>query len=387
MGSTVLSNDRYISEGWWHIMEEKLYWYWFAETNGIGRLTKHKMLEYFTSPIDIFHANIEDIKPFFESEIYLQRFLATRDENIILCNYQKLKEKTIHFIYMEEKNYPERLKQIPDMPIGLYLKGQFPKEQEKSIAIIGARDCTRYGKEMARFFGRELSKAGIQIISGLARGIDGMAHEGALEGEGYTMGVLGCGIDIVYPEENFELFMKMENCGGIVSESGLGIKPYAGLFPQRNRLIAGFSDGILVIEAMEKSGTFITVDQGLEQGKEIFALPGRNIDVKSRGCNNLIKMGAHIVTEVSDVLEILHSDNLEAVSLSEVTDVEKYVHKNLLAPNEKIVYSCLRVEPQYLDEIIYQAKIAPQEVCMALNHLIIIGGAVETMRNYYALKL
>ncbi len=368
-------------------MEENHYWFWLCNINGVGRITQRKLLEHFQSPKNIFDAEIEEISLYINRKSVIQKFLDSKIEEKIIHNYEMYQDKEIQFIHMYSKDYPNRLCCIPDAPISFYLKGSLPKENKKTVAIIGARDCTRYGREMARFFGRELSKAGVQIISGLARGIDGMAHEGALEANGYTMGVLGSGIDVVYPEENYQLFMQMEKRGGIVSESGMGIKPCAGLFPQRNRLIAGFADGILVVEAMERSGSFITVDQGLEQGKEIFALPGRNIDVKSRGCNNLIKMGAHIVTEVSDILEIIHCENTSAVNLAEVTDTERFVHKNLLAPNEKIVYSCLRVEPQYVDEIIHMARISPQEVCMALNHLVIIGGAVETTRNYYALKL
>lgn len=368
-------------------MNRDHYWYWFTNVNGLGRKTQHDMLDVFISPEEIYYADVEDVKPFFPRETVFQSFILSKDEKNIIRNYDNMAKKGVRFVHPETEDYPERLQTIPDKPLGLYLKGTFPEQTKKSVAIIGARDCTHYGREMAKFFGRELSKAGVQIISGLARGIDGMAHAGALEASGYTMGVLGCGIDVVYPEENFELFMRMERTGGILSESGLNQAPRAGLFPQRNRLIAGLADGILVVEAMEKSGTFITVDQGLEQGKEIFALPGRNIDIKSRGCNNLIKMGAHIVTEISDILEIFHSGNADTVRLSDLTDAENFVQKNLLAPHEKIVYSCLRVEPQYLDKIIEQAQIAPQEVCMALNHLIVMGGAVETSRNYYALKL
>lgn len=369
------------------MMEKELYWYWLQEAPGASRTTKRRMLEYFSSPEAIYHAKEEELIPFFYRDFYCHNFVNSRKDAFVIHGYNRLLEKGVQFVHMESKEYPEQLRVIPDSPIALYLKGKFPTPEEPTIAIIGARECTRYGSEMARFFGRELGRAGVQIVSGLARGIDGMAHEGAIEANAYTIGVLGCGIDVVYPEENYHLFMQMEQCGGILSESGLGVKACAGLFPQRNRLISGLSDGILVVEAMEKSGTFITVDQGLEQGKEIFALPGRNIDVKSRGCNNLIKMGAHIVTEVSDILEILHAKSTETMKVAELTDVDKFVHKNLLAPNEKIVYSCLRVEPQYLDEIICKARIAPQEVCMALNHLIVMGGVVETTRNYYALKL
>lgn len=369
------------------MMPEDLYWYWLCSCEGVGRQIKYKMLEYFETPKNIFYAKEEELLDFFRIKSKLPVFLQSRTENTLITQYQSMKQHNISFTHLGAIDFPPKLLNIPDKPIGLFWKGKLPKVNEKTIAIIGARDCTRYGSEMARFFGRELARAGVQIVSGLARGIDGMAHKGALEVKGYTVGVLGCGIDIIYPEENYELFMQMEKSGGILSESPAGIKPYGGLFPQRNRLISGLSDGILVIEAMEKSGTFITVDQGLEQGKEVFALPGRNIDIKSKGCNNLIKMGAHMVTEVSDILEILYSDNTKVMQMDDFTNGEHFLNKNLLAPSEKIVYSCLRVEPQYLDEIIGKAQIAPQEVCMALNRLVVIGGAVETTRNYYALKL
>lgn len=306
-------------------MEKDLYWYWFQEAPGASRTTKLHLLEHFSSPEVIYYVAEEELKPFFYREFYLHNFINSRKTPLVIRGYNRMLEKGVQFVHMDSKEYPERLRVIPDPPIALYLKGRLPIPEEPTIAIIGARECTRYGSEMARFFGRELGRAGVQIVSGLARGIDGMAHGGALESDTYTIGVLGCGIDVVYPEENYRLFMKMEQCGGILSESGLGVKASAGLFPQRNRLISGLSDGILVVEAMEKSGTFITVDQGLEQGKEIFALPGRNIDVKSRGCNNLIKMGAHIVTEVSDILEILQTKSTESMKVAELTDIDKFV--------------------------------------------------------------
>ncbi len=369
------------------MMDCNAFWFWFHEAPGITRNTKRKLLEVFKKPATIFEVSEKELTPFFRSQSNLERFLASRNEDKVLKDFYQLEKMKIHFIHMQSVEYPDCFKEIPDSPIGFYLKGELPSFTAPRVAIIGARDCTRYGSEMARFFGRELGKASVQIISGLARGIDGMAHIGALEANAYTMGVLGCGIDRIYPDENYRLFMEMQEKGGVLSEYGLGVKPNPGLFPHRNRLISGLADAILVVEAMEKSGTFITVDQGLEQGKEIFALPGRLIDVKSRGCNNLIKMGAHVVTEVRDVLEILQVKNTNQMKIEDFTDAERFIHKNLLAPNEKIVYSCLRVEPQYLDEIIAKAQIAPQEVCMALNRLAVIGGAVETTRNYYALKL
>lgn len=366
---------------------EDLYWYWLNNIEGIGRKNIHILLEKFETPKGIYEAEEKDIFSLLKSQKQKDAFLFSKNKDRIKEGYQKLLDNQILFIHPELEEYPKRLRVIPDAPYGLYIKGKLPKEDCKAVAIIGARNCTQYGKEMARYFGRELSKCRVSIISGLARGIDGMAHVGALEAGGYTLGVIGGGIDQIYPRENYQLFLKMQQSGGILSESNIGIVPAPGLFPQRNRLIAGLCDGILVVEAMEKSGTFITVDQGLEQGKEIFALPGRVMDLKSVGCNKLIKMGAHMVTEVEDILEILHLENKLVPKLNDLNRSEVFAEKMSLAPLEKMVYSCLRIEPKYLDDIIGELKIAPQEVCMALNRLVICGAVVETTRNYYAIKL
>ena len=367
--------------------EEDFYWYWLNNIEGIGRGTIRILLEKFETPKEIYEVAEKDIFSLLRTQKQKEAFTFSKNKDRIKNSYQKLSDNGIVFIHPDLKEYPKRLRVIPDTPYGLYVKGKLPKEDCKAVAIIGARNCTQYGMEMARFFARELSKCQVCIISGLARGIDGMAHMGALEAFGYTLGVIGGGIDQIYPRENYQLFFKMQQSGGILSESNMGISPTSGLFPQRNRLIAGLCDGILVVEAMEKSGTFITVDQGLEQGKEIFALPGRIMDLKSVGCNKLIKMGAHMVTEVEDILEILHLENKFVPKLNDLNRSEVFAEKMSLAPLEKMVYSCLRIEPKYLDDIIGELKIAPQEVCMALNRLIICGAIVETTRNYYAIKL
>lgn len=367
--------------------KQDYYWYWLNNIPGIGRRTIRKLLEEYHTPEQIYLSNEEQIGRFLQRDKQKEAFHFSKKKDSIIKSFNRLEQKEIRFLHPDSTEYPKRFRTISDSPTGLYVKGQLPAQEQKSVAIIGARDCTRYGSEMARFFGRELSLCGVAIISGLARGIDGRAHEGALEANGYTLGILGCGIDRIYPEENYQLFMQMERTGGILSESNIGVMPSPGLFPERNRLIAGMADGILVVEAKEKSGTFITVDQGLEQGKEIFAVPGRVQDVKSAGCNHLIKLGAHMVTEVRDILEILHLENKIVEKQNDFGQDEIYIKKIALAPIEKKVYSCLRIEPKYLDEIIMEMRIAPQEVCMALNHLVVSGIVVETASNYYAIKL
>lgn len=368
-------------------MKEKHYWYWINNIEGIGRKRVWAMIEYFGSPEAVYRASEDEVTTFLKNDVLIAKYLSTKNAEKIIEEYERLEKINVRFLYPGHKDYPRQYISIPDAPCGLYLKGQLPPMNQKLVAIIGARKCTRYGLEMARFFGRELAKSGVSVVSGLARGVDGMAHQGALEGKGYTMGIIGGGIDQIYPQENYRLFMEMEREGGILSEDNVGIAPVKGLFPQRNRLISGLCDGILVVEAMEKSGTFITVDQGLEQGKEIFAIPGRVSDIKSVGCNNLIKLGAHIVTEVADILELLHVDEKDNINNSYFEALQTAGSKMLLAPMEKMVYSCLRIEPMYIDDIINAAKIAPQEVCRALNRMALEGIIMEVTRNYYAIKL
>lgn len=222
--------------------------------------------------------------------------------------YEKLRERGIRLVTEGEADFPQRLREIPDAPWGLYYVGRLPAEEKRSVAIVGARDCTEYGRFMAKQFGASLARAGVQVISGLARGIDGVSQKAALEAGGYSLGVLGCGVDICYPEENRELYDALGASGGFCSEYPPGTLPKAAFFPPRNRLISGFADGLLVIEAKERSGTLITVDMALEQGREVYAVPGRATDPLSGGCNRLIRQGAGLVSTPEELLEELYGE-------------------------------------------------------------------------------
>lgn len=207
-------------------------------------------------------------------------------------------------INIESKYYPEKLKCIDNPPKELFCIGNLELMSAKSIAIIGARDYSNYGKRAAKDFSYNLAKNNICIISGLARGIDSFAHEACLIANGKTIAVLGSGLDVVYPKENFGLYNKIISNGGLViSEYPLGSKPQKQHFPARNRIISGLSDGVLVIEAKEKSGTNITVDFALEQGKDVFVVPGNIYSRTSDGTNFLIKEGAIPVTSYKDIIE------------------------------------------------------------------------------------
>lgn len=232
---------------------------------------------------------------------------------------EQLSGKGIRSVCICDPDYPGRLRRIPDPPFALYYYGTLPSDSRPSVGMVGTRMASPYGREQARKFSMKLSENGIQIISGMARGIDGVAGKGALDGSIHCAGtdpdqdvsrtnaasfaVLGCGVDICYPRENLELYEALRDRGGIISEYPPGTEPEARLFPSRNRIISGLSDVILVIEAREKSGTMITVDQALEQGKDVFALPGRVSDRNSAGCNNLIRQGAGIALSSMSILD------------------------------------------------------------------------------------
>ena len=358
-------------------MTDKEYWFWLSNIPEIGLKKMDAILNRFLTPKEVFHKDINyygNIKELSDAD--KARIQTSKDEKRIVENYAKLKMKDIYFLTKGDKEYPKKLLNIYQPPCTLYVKGKLPDENKTTIAIVGARNCSDYGREVASYFARELSKYGIQIISGLAKGIDGYAHSGALEIGGSTFGILGCGVDICYPKENFKLYMETQRNGGIISEYGMGFSPRAYNFPMRNRIISGLSDGILVIEAKEKSGSLITVDMGLDQGKNIYAIPGRITDLLGTGCNNLIKIGAKIVTEPSDILEDF---NLNC----EISEKELKKNDKLLETKEKIVYACVSFFPKHMNAIAGETNIGIVELAEILFQLEMKNYIKQTRNNYY----
>ena len=213
------------------------------------------------------------------------------------------------YIRRTDEEFPEKLRQIKNPPEGIYVRGQLPAEDKPTVAIIGARRCSTYGREMAEWFAGELAAAGVQVVSGMAAGVDGIAQRASLRAGGRSFGVLGCGTDICYPTDNRDLYETLQKCGGILSEYAPGTPPDAFHFPMRNRIISGISDAVLVVEAKERSGTLITVDFALEQGREVFVLPGRITDSLSAGCNRLLRQGAGIALSPKDIMEEMSRQN------------------------------------------------------------------------------
>lgn len=285
--------------------EEIKYWIWMSRIRGLGSRKGRMLLEKYKTPKNIWSLELEELVNNKEiGEGLAKQIVNPIYREKIENDIAYMEKNKIKLITYQEKEYPLTLKKIYDFPIMIYVKGNTHILNTFALAVIGCRNCTSYGKIVTQTLSHCLTKEGIIIISGMARGIDTIAHKACLQANGQTIAVTGCGLDTVYPKENKELEKEiLEKNGAIISEFCLGTKPEKNNFPARNRIISGLSDGIIVVEAKEKSGTLITVDFALEQGKEVFAIPGNITSPYSLGTNALLKQGAKTVTKLSDILE------------------------------------------------------------------------------------
>lgn len=357
---------------------EKAYWYWLAKVEEVGGSTRTKLLEIFGSAQEIFRAKESELNNAGISKKALRALLHPRYREGVLEEFHKLQEKHIYFVTKSEEVFPKHLKTIPDAPDFLFYRGKLPLEEKPSVAIVGARECSSYGRGIAQMLAEELAGAGIQIVSGMARGVDGHAQKAALR-FGKSFGVLGCGVDLCYPIENFSLFEELIEKGGILSEYAPASPALSWHFPMRNRILSGLADGLVVVEARKRSGTLITVECALEQGKDVFAVPGRIADPLSEGCNDLIRQGACMVTGSEDILFELLKHYPESQNLKKL---EK--NKFLLEDTEKIVYAYLRLEPRHIEEILFSVEFPLPELMKILFSLEAKGLVYSPAGNYYA---
>lgn len=280
------------------------YWIWFSTIKGLGPIQKKELLAIYETPEKIYNASTDELKTLG----ILRKGMGDeieKSKNISLINKyeQYIIKNKIQLINITDENYPKLLKEIYDPPITLFCKGDISLLKQEAFSIVGCRDSTSYGNLMSKEISYNLAKENILIVSGLAKGIDANAHSGALLANGKTIAVLGCGVDIPYPVENIEIYKEILKKGLIISEYIVGTKPEARNFPARNRIISGLSKGVLVVEATQKSGSMITVDFALEQGRNVYAIPGNINSQNSSGTNELIKQGAKLVTNYKEILE------------------------------------------------------------------------------------
>jgi DNA processing protein len=362
---------------------ERSFLFWLCGMPLTGAVSIRKLYEYFQSFERIF--NME------ERELLSCGILKQAQVDGLLTGkkeyprrqeeYHKLLTDGILCITPFDMEYSERLKEIPDYPMMLFVKGKLPQDNRPCVAIVGARGCSAYGEQITETFAKALASEGVQIVSGLAMGIDGAAHRGGLSvSGGQTYGILGCGVNICYPMQHYDLYEAMQKDGGVISEFLPGTEPVRRNFPMRNRIISGLADVVLVTEAKERSGSLITAELGLDQGREIFAVPGRITDHLSRGCNRLIAQGAHLTFSPDDILEYLGIIREKKLIIR-----EKNIQR--LAKKEKIVYACLEFHPRHIDLIAADAGFSVTDCMGILLELELGGYAFRASNQYYGRKI
>ncbi len=377
-----------------------MYEYWLAALRGVRSEKKKELRSFFGGAQELYHAviHMEETKsPFHrlseKERTALQKAGKEMDPERM---YEALMKKKIRFVPWFDTAYPDRLKSIAAPPYALYVLGELPPEHRPAAAIVGARQCTPYGEKMAILYGEAFAGISVPVISGMAHGIDGAAHRGALNQQGKTYAVLGGGVDVCYPKEHAGLYREIRDTGGLLSEQPPGSAPLAQNFPARNRIISALSDVILVMEARERSGSLITADTALEQGKEVYALPGPVTSALSLGCHHLIRQGAGILISPHLLMEELSLQPSWRAYLTERQTYENEKNnpkmnqkqdqnKKILETNNNIVYSCLGLRPKGIQQLAQETGLAPAELMSELVALQLEGKAREISKNYYCL--
>ena len=372
------------------------YKYFFGCLQRTGGVAMKRLLEAYGDEVLLYKVSDKEIKTCGLLTAKQADELVERRKSIdIDREYDIAVNKGVKMVALTDRDYPRRLVNINSLPYMLFYYGELPEEEKPSIAIIGARMCSEYGRSMAKYFAEGLSRHGIQVVSGLASGIDGISQQASIESGGRSFGILGSGIDICYPASNRELYEKLKANGGIISEFPLGTKPIAQNFPMRNRIISGLSDVILVIEAKPRSGTAITVSMALEQGRQVYAVPGRINDALSQGCNHMIYEGAGIATDIDVILDELDrlcsvnpvcSDGMDTGSIP-VSIKQEIAFENEM---ERVIYQS--IENGYKDvEGIYQyirehdeknQEVTIEEIRATLMYMTLRGIVKDSLGEY-----
>lgn len=356
--------------------KEKSCWHWFLSIP-VSYLGQRKLLEYYETPENVKKAPVEKIIEIIGRQGPGIEYLKESKHKDWEKEYEEMERRGIRLTLKKEKEYPAALLPLEGAPYGLYHIGALPGE-DVCVAVIGARSCSRYGMETARALGGLLAQAGLPVVSGMARGIDGAAQWAALEHGGKSYAVLGCGVDICYPRENEPLYERLKTQGALISEYPPGAVGLPWRFPYRNRIISGLCRTLVVVEARSRSGTLITTEYALEQGRDIYAVPGRMTDSLSAGCNELIRNGAGILTSPEQLLQELGLHVEQEEKKSKKTGIG-------LAKKENMVYSCLDLNPKGAEAIQSETGMSMAEIMGVIVSLQLKGLAVEAGTGCYAL--
>ncbi len=362
------------------IMSDLKYWLGFNLVKGIGSAKVQALLGAFGSLENAWHASEIQLQKLGFDRRATQNFLAARAELDLDKSLAAVEAAGINLLTWESQQYPTYLREVDGLPPLLYMRGSLEDIDRWAVAVVGTRRLTQYGRQVTRELVIGLVRNGVTIVSGLARGIDAVAHKSALEAGGRTLAVLGSGLDCIYPPENRALAEKIQaGRGAIISEYALGVKPEAKNFPPRNRIISGLSLGVIVVEAGERSGATITARFALDQGRDVFAVPGNINSPASRGTNKLIQQGAKLITCADDVL-----DELNVAMVIEKTAVQKIMPDT---PEEAALLMYLSTEPVHVDDLCRSTGMPTNQVSSTLT-LMELKGMVQQVggMNYVIMR-
>ncbi len=368
-------------------MENKKYAYWLASIPGISNRVYRILFHACKDAAEVYaqsRGQLEKIAGLLPKDV--EQILGSKKTWDIEARWEHLIQAKMSFVSVEDMDYPPQLRELADAPYGLFYRGILPPVEGFRAAVVGARMCSEYGRGMAREIARELALHDVAVVSGMAGGIDAAGHRGALDSGGETYAVFGCGVDVCYPNYHKQLYYEIAQHGGLLSEYLPGERPMPYHFPRRNRIISALSDVVLIIEAKEKSGSLITADYALEQGRDIYALPGRVTDALSFGCNRLIAQGAGIILSVEDLMEDLF---LEARRKKGHTGQGKNftgLQKFSLEKEERLVYGGLGVLPVRLEDLLEKTGLDVQTASRVLASLMQKGHIEEIFKNHYKIK-
>jgi DNA processing protein len=345
--------------------DEKKYWIGFNLVRGIGSVRFQQIKNYFGDLSVAWNAPGESFKQAGLPGRAVTNFLKLRKQIDLDKVYESILEKDIKVLTLLDDDYPRLLKEIDQSPPVIYVKGALTPADEFAIAIVGTRRVSEYGQQITRDTSIFLAGHGLTIVSGLARGVDGIAHRHALEAGGRTIAVLGSGVDVIYPPEHRKLAEAISENGAVISDYPLGTQPEGVNFPPRNRIISGLSLGTIVVEAGDRSGALITADFALEQGRDVFAVPGNVLSPASRGTNRLIQNGAYAMVSPLDVLDVLNLSELESIKTArQVLPADK---------TEARILQVMNFEPMHIDEICNEVSLSVDKVSAALTMMELKG--------------
>ena len=363
--------------------DEVKYWVAFSGIAGVGRVRISRLREFFGGLQDAWKAPEGKLKQAGLDSRSIDALVAVRSGISPDAEMEKLESYRVKVLVCEDPLYPSRLKEIYDYPPVLYVRGELPLQDEPCLAVVGTRRPTIYGRQVTEEIVTDLVSSRITIVSGLARGIDSVAHRAALDAGGKTLAVFASGLDIIYPRENAKLAQAIMEHGALLSEHPLGVKPRPESFPLRNRIMSGLSLGVVVVEAGERSGALITAHQAAEQNREVFAVPGSILSPASRGTNRLIQEGAKLVCNYADILQELNLTIV--VQQAGLKEFSPAGHPGVEGPVEAAIVEQLSSEPNHIDEICRGSGLTMPEVSSSLAILELKGIARQVGNMNYVL--